>query len=152
MRESAVAAGIRRIEAVTGTGVLYNLREKENQIKDLAAVLKTTPADIAGRAEGLVNELKAANKEIETLRGKLAAGSVDSLIKNAQKVKNTYVITGRTDDLNVEDMRSLGDRLRDKVSNAVIVLCSVKEGKISFVAMATKDAVAGRRRRRQHRA
>ncbi len=142
MRESAVAAGIRRIEAVTGTGVLYNLREKENQIKDLAAVLKTTPADIAGRAEGLVNELKAANKEIETLRGKLAAGSVDSLIKNAQKVKNTYVITGRTDDLNVEDMRSLGDRLRDKVSNAVIVLCSVKEGKISFVAMATKDAVA----------
>jgi alanyl-tRNA synthetase len=142
LREGAVASGVRRIEAVTGMSILRNIRIQQQQIKEVATIFKTTPADIVHRAESFLAELKTAGREIETLKGKLASSSVESLIDKAKSIGNTTIITGRLDELDIEGMRALGDRLRDKVSNSVIVLSSAKGGKVSFVAMATKAAIA----------
>ncbi len=142
VREGGVAAGIRRIEAVTGANVLKLLREEEERLKTLSAVLKTNPVDVVSRAEGVLAELKAAGREIEMLKSKLAGGSIDELIGVARSVGDVKVITGRMDDLDTEGLRTLGDKLRDKVPGAVIVLATANGGKVNFVAMAAKSAVA----------
>jgi len=142
MREGAVASGIRRIEAITGMAVMQNICEKDMQLKQAAALLKTSPAEVVPKTEMLLAELKAAGRQIEMLKGKLAASSVDDFLKNAVKIKNTLVITGRTDNLDLDGMRNLGDRLRERAPNSIIVLASGKDGKATFVSMATKAAIA----------
>ncbi|NLB82259.1 MAG: alanine--tRNA ligase, partial [Clostridiaceae bacterium] len=142
LRESAVASGIRRIEGITGMSVISGMRQQEMQIKQIATLLKTSVGDVVEKAESLLTEIKAAGKEIELLKGKLAASSVDSFIDNAIKVGNTMVITGRVDNLDVDAMRGLGDKLRDKQPNSVAILASLQAGRINFVAMATKAAIA----------
>ena len=143
LREIGVAAGVRRIEAITGMSMLKLLRENEQQIREIAGMLKTTPTDILYRTKSFIDDMKKASREIENLRGKLARSSIDDLINNAQKIGDTFVITGRMDDLDIEGLRNLGDRLRDKVPNAVIMLATSKNDKVNFVAMATSEAVAG---------
>ncbi|OQB13913.1 MAG: Alanine--tRNA ligase [Firmicutes bacterium ADurb.Bin193] len=142
IKESGVAAGIRRIEAVTGESVLKLLRERERVLKEASVLLKTSPSDVTARIETFLEEYKCAGKEIEALKSRLAGSSVDDFIKGAKMAGETSVISGRMDGLNLGGLRNLGDRIRDKVQNAVVVLASVKDGKIGFIAMATKAAVA----------
>ncbi|KRQ86876.1 Alanine--tRNA ligase [Caloramator mitchellensis] len=139
--EGGVAAGIRRIEAVTGKGALKYIESLENLIKDVAVTLKSNIKDIPRRTEALVNELKEKEREIETLKSKMAKDAAGNLLNEAKDVKGVKVITASLD-LDVDALRELGDKLKEKIENCVVVLAGVKDDKVNFVAMATKKAVS----------
>lgn len=139
--ESGVAAGIRRIEALTGKAALEYFHQKEELLGDVAAALKSTPQDSVKKAEALSAELKAALKEIEQLKDKLVSGSFDEVLSKAVDVKGIKTVTTRFDQLDPEALRNTCETLRSKLGTGIVVLASTFGGKVSFVAMATKDAV-----------
>jgi alanyl-tRNA synthetase len=140
--EGGVAAGVRRIEALTGKGALVYYDEVEENLENIASVLKTTPQESLRRVETISAELKAALKEIEQLKAKLASSSFDEVLDNAEDVDGVRIVTGRFDQLDMEALRNTCESLRSKAGTGVVVLASALGGKVSFVAMATKDAVA----------
>ena len=142
LSEGGVASGIRRIEAVTGTSVLEMLRNAENEIAVICDILKTTPSAVVSKAEGYVETVKGLQKEIEGLKSKLAGGSIDDIIKNAVEISGTKLIAARLDEFDMAGLMTVSDKIKDKVSDGVAVLATAKDGKINFVVMATKDAVA----------
>lgn len=139
--EGGVAAGVRRIEGVTGKGAIAHIEEMEDTIKKASLLLKTSNKEILRRIEHMINEIKDKEKEIEELKSKLAAGAADDIINNVRDIKGISVVTSVID-LDVEGMRELGDKLRDKLGKSVVILASTKDDKINFIAMASKDAVS----------
>lgn len=139
--ESGVAAGVRRIEALTGEGALNYYNEKEDQLNGVAGALKTTPQESLKKAELLNSELKAALKEIEQLKDKLVSGTFDEVLAKAVDINHIKVITARFDQLDMDALRNTCETLRNKAGEGVIVLASGFGGKVSFVAMASKEAV-----------
>ena len=141
--ESSVAAGVRRIEAVTGTGVLALLGQKDALIHATAEKLKVNnPADIAAKATQLQGELNAAHKEIDALNGKIAASRVDDLVKGAIAVGAVRLITANLEGVTADVARTMNDQIKEKNPDAVIILAVTAGGKLNFVAAAGKDAVA----------
>lgn len=140
--ESGVASGVRRIEALTGEAVLKHFDEEEKLINDVAQLLKTNPSDSVKRIESLMNEMKAAQKEIEQLRGKLVSGSLDDVLSDAQEVKGVKVVTARFDQFDMEALRNTGDTIKNKMGSGVVVLATGYGDKVSLVVMATKDVVS----------
>ncbi len=141
--ESSVAAGVRRIEAVTGRGVLRLLVDKESLISKTAKELKVNnPADIADKAAQLHTELSAAHKEIDALNGKIAASRVDDLVKLAETVGSVRLITADLGGVAADIARTMNDRIKEQNPDAVIVLCIHDGDKLNFLAAAGKDAVA----------
>ncbi len=141
--ESSVAAGVRRIEAVTGRGVLRLLIEKEQLIGKTAKELKVNnPADIADKAAQLHTELNAAHKEIDALNGKIAASRVDDLVSTAVSVGAVKLITADMGAVPADIARTMNDRIKEQNPDAVIVLAIVNDGKLNFLAAAGKDAVS----------
>ncbi len=141
--EASVAAGVRRIEGVTGLGVLALLGEKDVLIADTAKALKAqNPSDMAHRAQSLSAELSSAKREIDALNGKLASGKLDSLLSGAKQVGSVRLITADLGETALDAVRSLCDALRDKAPDAAAVFAAVNGGKLNFVAACGKDAVA----------
>lgn len=141
--ESSVAAGVRRIEAVTGTGVLSLLAEKDALLHGVARELKTPNVhDVAQKAVALQGELSAAKKEVEQLNAKLAAGKSESLLANAKPVGSVMLIAARADGMTMDMARALADDMKANHSNIVMVLAVLADGKLNFLAAAGKDAVA----------
>ncbi len=140
--ESGVAAGVRRIEAVTGAGVLEYIEKKDKLIEDTAQAMKSNPNDIAERAAALVNEAKELSRELESAKAGKAVSLAEDLIKTAENVNGINVITAKIDGMGADDLRTLGDSLKDKEPNLVLVLAGVNGDKATLVAMATKEAVA----------
>ncbi|HHV96489.1 MAG TPA: alanine--tRNA ligase, partial [Clostridiaceae bacterium] len=142
--ETGIAAGTRRIEAVTGFSSLKYFKEKEAMLKEAAAVLKTAPQDLLKKIEALNNEVKAAHKELEELRNKLVESKIDEILSRAEKVNDIILITAKFDKMDMDTLRNTADTLKNKINQdvGIIVLASVLEGKVSFVAAATKSAVA----------
>ena len=140
--ESGVAAGVRRIEAVTGAGVLEYIEKKDKLIEDTAQAMKSNPNDIAERAAALVNEAKELSRELESAKAGKAVSLAEDLIKTAENVNGINVITAKIDGMGADDLRMLGDSLKDKEPNLVLVLAGVNGDKATLVAMATKEAVA----------
>ncbi|MCX7883914.1 MAG: alanine--tRNA ligase [Caloramator sp.] len=139
--EGGVAAGVRRIEAVTGKGALSYVEQLEDTIKSVASVLKTSSKDIVRRCESLMNEIKDKEKEIENLKSKMASGAFSDIISNVREIKGVKVALSSLE-LDAESLRELGDKLRDKLGKSVILLAGIKDEKVTFVAMASKDAVS----------
>ncbi len=141
--ESSVAAGVRRIEAVTGRGVLRLIQEKDALIHETAKELKVNNAsDIAAKAAQLHAELSAAHKEIDALNGKIAASRVDDLVKAAVSVGSVRLITAHIGNVAADIARTMNDRIKELCPDAVIVLAITADGKLNFLAAAGKDAVA----------
>ncbi|MBA1336881.1 MAG: Alanyl-tRNA synthetase [Firmicutes bacterium] len=140
--ESGIAAGIRRIEALTGRKAIEYLVKQGETLERTAQVLKTNPENCPDRARSILDSLKEAEREINNLRHKLAGGEIDRLLNNAAEIKNYKVIAAKVDDMDMDALRNMGDNLRDRIKSGVVVLASEKDGRVSFVAMATKDAVA----------
>ncbi len=142
LSESGVAAGVRRIEGLTGEAALAYLHEREKLVTEVSTALKTSPQESVRRIENIITELKNAHKEIEQLRGKLVSGSLDEVLSKASEVKGVKVVKARFDQLDMEALRNTGDTIRNKLGSGLVVLGSGYEGKVSFVVMATKDVVA----------
>ena len=139
--EGGVAAGVRRIEAITGNASLKYVEELEENQRNVAGLLKTSTRDIERRVESLLSELKEKEKELESLKSSLAAGTAEDIIKGARDIKGVKVVTAVVD-TDVDGLRDLGDKLRDKLGKSAIVLASTKDDKVTFIAMLSKDAVS----------
>ena len=141
--ESSVAAGVRRIEAVTGFGVLSLLADKDALLREVARELKTpNVSDVAKRANALQGEVATAKKEIDALNAKLAGGKMDAVLASAVDVKGMMLIAVRAEGMNVDMARTLVDDIKAKHENAVVVLAVEADGKLNFVSGAGKSAVA----------
>ncbi len=140
--ESGVAAGVRRIEALTGLGAIQYYAQKEKLLNEVASALKSNPADCIKKVEVLSNEIKVAHKEIEQLRSKLVSGSIDDILSNAVDVKGVKVITAKYEGLDMEGLRNTSDMLKNKIGSGVVVIASNYEGKVNFVVTATKDCLS----------
>ncbi|MBQ7097167.1 MAG: alanine--tRNA ligase [Clostridia bacterium] len=140
--ENGVAAGVRRIEAVTGLGVLEQLNDAKATIANVAETIKSTVHEVETKANSLVEENKNLKKELESIKSKMANSGLDDLLASAEEVKGIKVIAHRLGDgLDMNALRNAGDNLKQKAECAVIVLASAADGKVNIVAMATPDAV-----------
>ena len=140
--ESSVAAGIRRIEAVTGLGVLNLIAEKDKLICDTAAELKVqNPVDIAKRANMLQGEISSMKKELEALNNKIAGSKLGDVLKNAVSVGSVKLVTASLD-MEIDAARSLTDKIKADCPDTVAVVAVKAHGKLNFIAVAGKDAVA----------
>jgi alanyl-tRNA synthetase len=143
LSESSVAAGVRRIEAVTGTGVLSLLRDREALIAEAAHTMKVqNPADLAKKAQQLQSDLSAARKELEAMEAKMASSKLDDILRGAVDVKGCRLICGRLDGMKPDAARNLADDVKANDPTAVLVLALVSDGKLNFMAAAGKDAVS----------
>ena len=142
--ESSVAAGVRRIESRTGLGVLDIIVGQQKLIGETASVLKAqNPSDIAKRAASVEDELRTAKKEIEALNAKLASGKLDSIVNSAVAVGSFKLICAKLDDMEINAARALADDIKARYDDTVAVLAVNGGGKLNFIAVAGKDAVAG---------
>ena len=139
--ESSVASGVRRIEAVTGPGVLELLAKADETIARTAEALKANPAELVHKAEGLVQELRESKRTIEQYKAKESAGGADAILKNAKTVGLVHVAVSKLTEGDTNTLRQLGDVLRDKDPTVVAVLALVGE-KVTFQAVCGKEAVA----------
>ncbi|MDT8718121.1 alanine--tRNA ligase [Clostridium sp. 19966] len=140
--ESGVAAGVRRIEAITGFNVLASLNEKIKEIKEISSLLKTTPKDVINKININLKELKEKEKEIIQLKKEKSKAAEAEIIGNVKEIKGIKYISTVIDNLDPNSLREMGDRLKDNIKEGIVVLGSEFEGKVSIVAMATKDAVS----------
>ncbi len=141
LSEGGVAAGVRRIEAVTGRGVMEYIHERDEMIAASASSLKTNEHDLVKKAAAIVNELKDAQKEIEKLKESSARDEAKNMLSSAKEVGPAKLITARIDGRSADSLKTTADSLRDSLGCGIVVLASLDGDKITFVAMASKDAV-----------
>ncbi len=141
LSESSAAAGIRRIEAITSTGILKYLSEKEALISSASSLLKCAPAEIASKIESVLADNKALNKEIEALKEKMAGGGIEDMKNNAVDVNGVKVILGKIPGADVNTLRKIGDNMKDAFDKEVTVLASESDGKVTLICSANKSAV-----------
>ncbi len=140
--ESGVAAGVRRVEAVTGENALRYAQEQERRVQGMSALLKVQPDEVAERVAGILDNVRALEKELARVKSQLAAGRGDNLAAEAQDVKGIKVLAATLDGADVSTLRETMDKLKDKLKSAAIVLASVEGGKVSLIAGVTADLTA----------
>ncbi|GAB1234364.1 alanine--tRNA ligase [Ferrigenium sp. UT5] len=140
--ESGVAAGVRRVEAVTGEGALALVQQQEEQLQQVADVVKAQPQEAAGRVTQIMDNVKSLEKEIAALKSKLASAQGDELVNQAQDINGVKVLAAKLDGADVAILRETMDKLKDKLKSAAIVLASVQDGKVSLIAGVTADTTA----------
>lgn len=141
LSESGIAAGVRRIEAITGHAVYEYLTEMEQTVQMVAENLRTHIQDVVKRSGSIVEELKKKDKEIEKIRFQSKTSSVDEILEQIQEVQGVHFISQRIDNLDMNTIRKLSDTLRDKLGSGLVVLGSLHEGKLLFTAAVTKDLI-----------
>ncbi len=138
--ESGIAAGVRRIEALTGDGVFAYYKEIEKKQAEIAAMLKTSPAEIEEKIAHLQAEVKALHSENESLKAKMAQEAVGDVLNQVQDVKGVKLLAVSLTDVDMNGLRDLGDQLKEKLGEGVVVLASVAGSKVSLLAMVTEEA------------
>ena len=138
--ESGIAAGVRRIEALTGEGVFAYYKEIEKRQAEIAAMLKTSPAEIEEKIAHLQAEVKELHSENESLKAKMAQDAVGDVMDQVQEVKGVKLLAVSLTDVDMNGLRDLGDQLKEKLGEGVVVLASVAGGKVSLLAMVTDQA------------
>ena len=140
--ESGVAAGIRRVEAVTGEGALEWVQAREAKLAEAARALKSNPEDLAPRIAQVLDNVRALEKELARLKSKLASSQGDDLIAAAEEVKGMKVLAATLEGADAKTLRETLDKLKDKLKSAAIVLASADGGKVSLIAGVTPDLMA----------
>lgn len=140
--ESGVAAGVRRIEALTGSGVFAYYAKVEEDFAKVASVLKANPANVIEKAEHLLAELKALQSELESLKSKAAKDALGNVMDQVITVKDVKLLATSVQGVDMNGLRELGDQLKDKLGEGVVVLASEVDGKVNLMAMATEEALA----------
>ena len=140
--EGGVAAGIRRVEAVSGEGALALVQTLSNRVAEAAAALKAQPEELTQRIAQVQDHVKALEKELSSLKSKLASNQGDELLTQAVDVNGIKVLAATLEGADVATLRETMDKLKDKLKTAAIVLASVKDGKVSLIAGVTADATS----------
>ncbi len=140
--ESGVAAGVRRIEALTGSNARAYYKNAENELNEAAKLLKTTPASLNDQIKKLQEELKAVKSENESLKSKEAQAALGDVMGNVKEIKGVKLIAQSVKGVDMNGLRDLGDQLKSKLSEGVVVLVSENDGKVNLMAMATDGAIA----------
>ncbi|QDF98206.1 alanine--tRNA ligase [Azoarcus sp. DD4] len=140
--EGGVAAGVRRVEAVTGENALRYAQEQERRVQGVSALLKVQPDEVAERVAGMLDNVRALEKELARLKSRLAASQGDDLVAQAVDVDGIKVLAATLDGADVPTLRETMDKLKDKLKSAAIVLASVADGRVSLIAGVTADLTA----------
>ncbi len=139
--EAGIAAGVRRIEALTGDGVFAYYRDMEEKLERASAMLRTTPADLENKIAHLQAEVKSLHSENESLKSKMAQEAPGDVMHQVTEVKGVKLLAAQVNDVDMNGLRDLGDELKAKLGEGVVVLASAKDGKVSLMAMATDQAM-----------
>jgi len=137
--ESGIAAGVRRIEALTGLGALDHLRRQERTLRHVADLLKTPVSEVSTRVEKLLDERRSAEREIERLRTEQRGEASKDLGSSAKEIAGIKVIATRVDGVVTKELRGMVDQLRDKLQSGVVLLAAESEGRVSLALGVTKD-------------
>ncbi len=137
--ESSVAAGVRRIEALTGEAALHYIHQEEYRLRQASALLKSSPAELVQKVEKLVVTFREYEREIERLKTRLATLQTDSLVEQAREIQGVKVIAARVDNFDVKGLRNFADILKSKLRSGIVVLGTETNGKVSLISAVTKD-------------
>ena len=140
LSEAGIAAGVRRIEALTSDGLMEHYAEVETELQEAAKTAKTTPAGLNAKIQSLLDEIKALNSENEKLKSKMANDSLGDVLSQVKEVNGVKVLASKVADVDMNGLRNLGDQLKDKIGEGVVVIASVMDGKVSLMATATDEA------------
>jgi alanyl-tRNA synthetase len=135
--ENGVAAGVRRIEALTGSGALTQLKQLEGEVRELSALLKVGPSELVARTKKLMTQLKEKERELEEVKLRLASGAKEDA--QVRTIQGVQVHAQRADGMDGAALRALADRIRDKLQSGVIALGAAKDEKVSLLVVVTKD-------------
>ncbi len=142
LSESGVAAGVRRIEALTGAGLIAYYEQTERQLKQAAKALKAAPADVVKKITAMQEECKALAKENDALKAKMAKAAAGDMMSAAEEVNGVKILVSRLTDVDMNGMRDLGDEAKQKLGEAIVVFAAENGGKVNLMATATDGAVA----------
>ncbi len=140
LSETGIAAGVRRIEALTSTGLMAHFAELEKQFHGAAQAAKTTPANLEGRIQQMNEEIKGLQSENEKLKSQLAREALGDVMDQVKEVEGVKVLASKVEGVDMNELRGLGDQLKEKLGEGVVVLASAQEGKVNLIAMATEGA------------
>ena len=138
--EAGIAAGVRRIEALTSAGLMDHYKEVEKELQEAAKIVKSTPAGLADKLASMLEEIKALHSENEKLKSKLANDSLGDVMNQVQEINGVKLLAVSVKDVDMNGLRNLGDQLKDKLGEGVVVIASVLDGKVSLMASATDGA------------
>ena len=141
LSESGVAAGVRRIEALTSKGLIRYYENLEKKLNEAAKVLKATPDNLAEKIAHLTAENKALHSEVESLKSKLAQDAMGDVMDQVQEIKGVKLLAAEVDGADMNGLRDLGDQLKEKIGEGVVVLASGNDGKVSLMVTATDAAM-----------
>ena len=139
--EAGVAAGVRRIEALTGEGVFAYYKEIESKLAEIAKLVKGTPATAVDKVEHLLAELKAVQSENESLKSKAAKDALGDVMNQVEEVNGMKVLATKVDGVDMNGLRELGDQLKEKIGDGIVVIASNVDGKVNLMATATDAAM-----------
>ena len=141
LAESGVAAGVRRIEAITGDHVIAYYAQLDKELAEIAALLKTNPAGITEKIEHLQKQVKELQSENESLKSKAAKEALGDVMDQVKDVSGVKLLATSVENVDMNGLRDLGDQLKEKIGDGVVVLASEKDGKVNLIAMATDAAM-----------
>ncbi len=140
--ESGIAAGVRRIEALTGNGVFSYYKKEEKTLKEAADLLKTSPSGLSEKITALQTEVKELSSENESLKSRLAKNALGDVMDQVCEVKGLKFLAAKVEDVDMNGLRDLGDQLRENIGDGVVLLASETEGRVNLMATATESAIA----------
>jgi len=138
--EAGIAAGVRRMEALTGDGVFAYYRDMEQKLLAAARTAKTTPANLQEKIEHFLTEIKELHSENEALKSKAAKDALGDVMNQVREIQGVKLLAAKLADVDMNGLRELGDQLKEKLGESVVVLASAAEGKVSLMATATEGA------------
>ncbi len=142
LHETGVAAGVRRVEAVTGSGALEYVQNSEREIQQAAAALKAQPGEFSAKLALMLDHTRALEKELDRLKSRLAASQGDDLVRQAVEIGGTRILAAQLDGVDAKGLRETADKLRDKLKSCALVLGTSQDGKVSLIAAVTPDLIA----------
>lgn len=142
LSESGVAAGVRRIEALTGNGVLKYYANLEKEVAEAAKTAKCEPAQLVKKIQTMNDEIKSLSSENEKLKAELANNALGDVTNDVTEVKGVKFLATKVDNVDMNELRNLGDQLKNQIGSGVVLIVSAQEGKVNLIAMATDDAIA----------
>lgn len=139
--ENGIAAGVRRIEALTGSSALKYYQHQDELLKTVCKTVKASPDNMLKKIEGIISEQHQTAKELESVKAKIAGNTANDILSNAVDIKGYKLVCSEVKEADTNSLRTMGDQLKNKIGSGVIVLASANEGKVNLIAMATDDAV-----------